>query len=151
MAGISNHYIDSVLGRTSTTYRGTYSSDILPRRDFKELPASLVVNLSRHTEKTGHFVAIYEDEQNMYYMDSLGLKPFVPTLTHFIERSGKQLHYNTTAIQSAKSEYCGFFAMCYILWCEKVGPTLDQFIAMFDTILNHDALVVHLINKLIRF
>ena len=151
MGGISNRFIDQVLTPTSITYRGTYSSDFLPRHNYKHMPASLVINLSRHTEKNGHFVSIYEDKNNLIYFDPLGLHPFIPAICHFIERSGKNVRYNYTPVQSAASEYCGFFAMCFILWCEKVNDNMKDFISMFENnLVNNDSLVIGLLNTIIE-
>ena len=145
---ISNDYIEQVLSRTSSTFRGCYASDFLPRHNYRDLPASLVINTSRHSIPLGHFVSIYETDHCLYFMDSLGLEPWVETVTHFIERSGKPVVYNTTPIQSPQSPYCAFFSIAFVLWCEKVSVNIPDFISVFDG--NNDDIVIKLINILIK-
>ena len=44
----TNREIDGLLGPSSYTYRGTYASDFLPRRNFTSFPTSLIINLCKH-------------------------------------------------------------------------------------------------------
>ena len=96
MSGVSNEFVYQVMHRTVPTFRGVYSSDLLPRKNYQTFPASMIVNLSKHSEINGHFIAIYQTKNHLMYMDSLGFQPWVPALRHFIERAEKIVHYNTT-------------------------------------------------------
>ena len=94
---ISNRDIDKLLGKLCpTSYKGCFSSDTLPAKPFDKLPASMVINLSKHTEKTGHFVAVYETNEAIGYLDPLGvpacLVPYYPqSVCQFLKRTNKSM------------------------------------------------------------
>ena len=54
--GISNVYIDHLMNKISSSFRGTFSIDNIPTFDDESF--SLIVNLSKENEKGSHFIAI---------------------------------------------------------------------------------------------
>ena len=146
--GVSNQYVAEVMHATSDVFRGVYPSDYLPRRPL-DSPNSLIINLAPHSIKRGHFVCLYQTRKHIFYFDPLGFPPWVPAVQHFIERSGKHLHYNTKAIQPAFSSYCGFYCMAFLLWFEKRNKNMNDFISMFHSPVNNDTMSIEILNKLI--
>jgi hypothetical protein len=54
--GISNVYIDTLMEKISSSFRGTFSIDNIPM--FTEKSFSIIVNLSKENEKGTHFIGI---------------------------------------------------------------------------------------------
>ena len=146
--GVSNRYVAEVMHATSDVFRGVYPSDYLPRRPL-DSPNSLIINLAPHSIKRGHFVCLYQTHQQIFYFDPLGFPPWVPAVQHFIERSGKHLHYNTKAVQPIQSSYCGFYCMAFLLWFEKRNKNMNDFISVFHSHVNNDTMVIKMLNTLI--
>ena len=54
--GISNVYIDHLMNKFSSSFRGTFSIDTIPT--FNDESFSLIANLSKGNEKGSHLIAI---------------------------------------------------------------------------------------------
>ena len=151
---ISNRNIDSVLkSACPITYKGCYASDTLPKQPFKTVPASLVVNVSKHTIPEGHFVAIHETASTVYYFDPLGIpscSPFYPpSICNFLARTHKKIISNAFPIQNFSSTYCGYFCIAYIMFCNKISPNFTQFISLFEkSSITNDSMSLEIINML---
>ena len=151
---ISNRDIDSVLtSACPKTYRGCYASDTLPKQPFKTVPASLVVNISKHTIPEGHFVAIHETASAVYYFDPLGISScspyYSPSICNFLTRTRKKIISNVVPIQNISSNYCGYFCIAYILFCNKISPNFDKFISLFErSSLHNDEMSLEIIKML---
>ena len=68
--GISNIYIDRLMEKISSSFRGTFSIDKIPM--FKQERFSIIVNLSQENEKGAHFIAISVSKNVVVYFDSYG-------------------------------------------------------------------------------
>ena len=151
---ISNNDIDLVLQKACPkTYRGCYSSDMLPRIPFQQVPASLVVNTSSHTLPEGHYVAIHETNTTVYYFDPLGLPSCNPlysaSICNYLARTHKKIISNVVPIQNISSSYCGYFCIAYILFCNKISPNFDKFISLFErSSLHNDEMSLEIIKML---
>ena len=69
--GISNVYIDHLMNKISSSFRGTFSIDNIPT--FDDECFSLIVNLSKESEKGSHFIAISSSKNKIVYFDSFGI------------------------------------------------------------------------------
>ena len=93
-------------------YRGTFSKDMLPiKPKFSE---SMVINLQDYFAGSGtHWVAMYTDSNQYEYFDPFGVVP--PDLVlHYMQKSKKEIIYNSTQVQNISSIMCGYFCVFYI-------------------------------------
>ena len=102
--GISNIYIDSLMEKISSSFRGTFSIDKIPM--FKEENFSIIVNLSKENEKGTHFIGISLLKNVIIYFDSYR----------------KQVIYSNVQLQHLFSSHCGFFCISCILCLENNIP-----------------------------
>ena len=85
--GISNMYIDNLMEKISSSFRGTFSIDKIPM--FKEEKFSIIVNLSKENEKGTHFIGISVSENVVVYFDSYGLETIDLTIEKYLKKYGK--------------------------------------------------------------
>ena len=86
--GISNMYIDNLMEKISSSFRGTFSIDKIPM--FKEEKFSIIVNLSKENEKGTHFIGISVSENVVVYFDSYGLETIDLTIEKYLKKYGKK-------------------------------------------------------------
>ena len=91
-----------------TPFRGVYAMDRLPQRK----PGAYVINMDNHDEPGSHWVAVYDDERNVEYMDSYGLPPLDTRCLQFL---GPNFSYNTLPLQKPLSNACGFYCVYFIM------------------------------------
>ena len=84
---ISNMYIDNLMEKISSSFRGTFSIDKIPM--FKEEKFSIIVNLSKENEKGTHFIGISVSENVVVYFDSYGLEIIDLTIQKYLKKYGK--------------------------------------------------------------
>ena len=87
--GISNMYIDNLMEKISSSFRGTFSIDKIPM--FKEEKFSIIVNLSKENEKGTHFIGISVSKNVVVYFDSYGLETIDLTIEKYLKKYGKKL------------------------------------------------------------
>jgi hypothetical protein len=114
MSGLTNRQVENFgkkyLGKH---FLGVYPSDGMPSvKNLKN--TSIIFNLSKHTEPGSHFVAVYFNDNNIYYFDSYGKK----LTNYFIKKNLKKFNvpifYHTRPIQHNDSIFCGFYALAYL-------------------------------------
>ena len=87
--GISNVYIDHLMNKISSSYRGTFSIDNIPT--FDDEIFSIIVNLSKENEKGSHFIAISSSKNKIVYFDSFGIPNKILSLEKYLEKYKKRL------------------------------------------------------------
>ena len=105
------HQIQAILSIdniTKKTCQGVFPMDQLP---IKREPGSYVVNLDDHDEPGSHWVAVYDDGNEVEYMDSYGIPPLDQFCLNFI---GPNYAYNTIPLQQRFSNACGFYCVYFI-------------------------------------
>ena len=101
--------IETILELDSeTTFRGVYAMDTLPTRQM----GAYVINLDNHDEPGSHWVAVYDDGNQVEYMDSYGLPPSDPRCLLFL---GQKFKYNSYALQQPLSNACGFYCIYFLI------------------------------------
>ena len=86
--GISNIYIDSLMEKISSSFRGTFSIDKIPM--FKEENFSIIVNLSKENEKGTHFIGISLLKNVIIYFDSYGVEAINSTIDKYLKKYRKK-------------------------------------------------------------
>jgi hypothetical protein len=100
--------IESILKLDYTSkkyFKGVYSIDQLPRRE----RGAYVINLDNHDEPGSHWVAVFDDGENVEYFDSFGVHP---TCLKFL---GPNAVYSTANLQPLMSNACGFYCVYFII------------------------------------
>ena len=99
----------SVNNMTKKTFRGVFPMDRLPA---SRQPGGYVINLDDHDEPGSHWVAVYDDGQEVEYMDSYGTPPLDLLCLQFV---GPNYAYNTIPLQQRFSNACGFYCVYFLL------------------------------------
>ena len=110
--GISNMYIDNLMEKISSSFRGTFSIDKIPM--FKEEKFSIIVNLSKENEKGTHFIGISVSENVVVYFDSYGLETIDLTIEKYLKKYGKFFFHSNIQLQHLVSSHCGFFCVSFL-------------------------------------
>ena len=103
--GISNIFIEYVMEKSSKHFLGCFSSDKLPK--YATPPYSLIVNLSKESERGSHFVGMFQNQKVLYYFDSFGIPCWIEPICDFIKTQSVKVEQNKLSIQSATSEFYG--------------------------------------------
>ena len=143
--GISNIYIEDLLFRFTSIFKGVYSSDRLPNFS-KTKHFSCIVNLSVHSQPGTHFVAIFYNKESILYFDSLSLPLLNKHILAFLKSYGTPIVKNTDPIQCLESDFCGYYCILFALMVE-FNTTMESFNRMFkkSTCTKNDKLVIELI------
>jgi hypothetical protein len=119
MSGLTNIYLQDVIGGTCETFIGVFScdelQDIPPQNQF-----SLVCNFSPSNMKGTHFIALYVTASSTYYFDSYGLPCIDPEINKFVVSLNRAKNYSSAAsIQDMYSTFCGYYCWGFILSMEQ--------------------------------
>ena len=148
--GISNIYIDSLMEKISSSFRGTFSIDKIPM--FKDENFSIIVNLSKENEKGTHFMGISVLKNDVVYFDSYGLETIDLTIEKYLKKYGKKIFHSNIQLQHFFSSHCGFFCTSFVLCLENNNP-FHKFLKMFhkkDLYLN-DYISIKIITSFIEY
>ena len=148
--GISNIYIDTLMEKISSSFRGTFSIDKIPM--FKEEKFSIIVNLSKENEKGTHFIGISVSENVVVYFDSYGLETIDLTIEKYLKKYRKKIPHSNVQLQHVFSSHCGYFCVSFILCLENNIP-LHKFLTIFhkkDLYLN-DYICIRIITTFIKY
>ena len=92
-----------------------------------------IINLGSRKDGGTHWVAMYINGKNLYYMDSFGQEP-PEAVVKFANKYRKKIYMNRYEIQSMTSGYCGYY--CLLFLYEMSKSTTNQ-LAYFRQFLNH--------------
>ena len=148
--GISNMYIDNLMEKISSSFRGTFSIDKIPM--FKEKNFSIIVNLSKENEKGTHFIGISLLKNVIVYFDSYGVETINLTIEEYLKKYRKKIIHSNIQLQHFFSSHCGFFCISFILCLDNNIP-FHKFLKMFhkkDLYLN-DYISIKIITSFIEY
>jgi len=112
------------------TFKSVLAFDQLPTKIYP--PAAYIIN-THTSEKAGeHWLAInYTKTGSVEFFDSYGLGPKFYGLDSFLIKTSKKCFYNTIALQSKTSNFCGFYCVLFILSRLK-KVSFYNFLKLFD-------------------
>ncbi len=148
--GISNVYIDTLMEKISSSFRGTFSIDNIPM--FTEKSFSIIVNLSKENEKGTHFIGISLFKNVIVYFDSYGVETINLTIEKYLKKYRKKIIHSNIQLQHLFSSHCGFFCISCILCLENNIP-FHKFLKIFhkkDLYLN-DYISIKIITSFIKY
>ena len=128
--GITNLYIDELMNKISSSYRGTFPCDTIPH--FFDENVSLIINLSRHDEEGSHLISVYILKRKIIYFDPFGIKSNNTYINKYLLKYNKKIVYSKKTVQHILSSHCGFFVMSFILFVEK-HKSLAKYLSLFNT------------------
>ena len=105
------HQISTILSldfKTKSQFRGVFAMDKLPTRK----KGCYVINTDDHDEPGSHWVAVFDDGENVEYMDSYGHPPLDARCLNFL---GDTFSFNTVRLQQQYSNACGFYCVYFLL------------------------------------
>ena len=117
--------------RDVPSFLGVYPSDIRPPSITRS--ANLIVNTDTHTSKGTYWLAIHVQPRfySVYFLDSYGLPPLIPSILTFLRRACSVYEYNTIQLQGCTSSVCGEYCCLFALYIHR-GYTPRQFVGLFD-------------------
>lgn len=131
--------------KTSSIFKGVFPCDELPK--YFTLPATFVINLSKHNSRGTHWVGLYiSSEKIAEYFDSFGLPPTQVDIIKFIERNSRHFFYNKKQIQHLASIKCGKYVILFIL-CKIFDKNFNEIIDRFSNNLQVNEIIIENIFK----
>ena len=132
MSGLTNGYLTDI-GKViiGKSFLGSFPCDMQPK--IKRRNFSVIFNLSKHTEKGTHFIAIFGDNKRLLYFDPLGNKCNNIDILTFIKkhRRFRKVLTKFKQIQSDASIFCGFYCLGFLLAMTQ-GLTIPSFFKKFN-------------------
>ena len=95
-------------------FNGVYSRDNLS----KIKDGAYIINLGEYSDIGTHWVALWVNNNNVAYFDSLGVEHIPKEIIKFIEN--RNIKTNIFRIQAYDSIICGYFCIAFIDLCLKV-------------------------------
>jgi len=134
MKGLTNGYVEK-LGKKliGKNFLGVFPCDLPPNCSDK-INFSVIFNTARHDKKGEHFIAIFANAKTLYYFDSFGKKCGNKLIKNFITENIKQRDFiqNDVKIQNDISNFCGFYAIAFLI-SRYLNKPLKTFLNLFHT------------------
>ena len=116
--------------QTRNIFLGVFARDELPKLD--RFPCCFVINTAKRSHPGKHWLSFYYDKNKVCnFFDSYGNEPSFFNLDKYIYKTSKKLVSNNKAIQSWKSENCGYYCILFII-LRSSGHSMKQFCNLFD-------------------
>jgi len=147
MSGLTNAYLETIsyklLGKK--IFVGVYSADGCSKV-FRKKYFSIIFNTDLMKNPGKHFISILFTPSRAYYFDSLGQKKIEKNISKFIQKTKRKCVTHCLPIQDETSNFCGFYALAYLLWMKKKRRSTD-FYKMFDMkcLIKNDSIVTKFI------
>ncbi len=118
MPGVTHSYIGSLTSTLVPNFLGVYTCDTIPMEHIKTKKcARFIINTATSFQSSGHFVAVYKQDNMVFYFDSLTLPSPNLFMHHFLEQmdSDHTIVSNKVQIQHPLSQCCAFFCLSFLL------------------------------------
>jgi hypothetical protein len=113
-------------------FKNVLAIDELPKTNKKIKNSAYIINTDKKTEKGEHWLSVfYDDQSNCQFFDSLGMGPEIYNLDSFIIKTSKAAFTNKYAVQSIFSEYCGYYAILFVMIRSR-NVSFRKFLEYFD-------------------
>lgn len=120
MTGLTNDYLEKLskklLGKK--LFLGVFSANeaitdcLVPQ-------SSLIFNTGQLGEPGIHFISIFVTKSVIYYFDSFGNQDIQRDIKRFIKKMNMRCKMLCKPIQHINSNFCGFYALAFLLWMRK--------------------------------
>lgn len=114
----------------SGVFQGVFPCDKLPKKI--TLPCAIIINLSKSNHCGSHWVSLYINREGSGdFMCSFGFQVRNSYIENFIRKHCKRISYNKKQLQHLSSNYCGLYAIIFIIHKMR-GGTLHDFCNKFS-------------------
>ena len=126
MSGISNYELEQLTFKLigKKTFLGVFPAD-----ELKNVPSKKIFCIIFNTDKIHgpgkHFVSIYATAKKLHYFDSFGKSNIQTDIAKFISNSKRKCVMHCLSIQDPSSNFCGFFALAFLLWMKEKNTSLN--------------------------
>jgi len=105
--------------RDVSSFLDAFPSDLLPQSITQT--TTVIVNADPHTEGGSHWIAVHfrPKSSSVYYFDSYGILPLVPSIQAFIKRNCKTWDYNRRQLQGLTTDVCGKYCYLFALYMDR--------------------------------
>ena len=111
-------------------FNGIFSRNNLPK--ITRYPSAFIFNTDVKTGDGEHWLSmIFTKNKKCIFFDSLGFSPKFYGLEKYIKNNSKTMTFNNHPIQSLDSNYCGLYALLFILTFAR-GIKFSQFLRHFN-------------------
>jgi len=131
MVGLTNYELEklakNILGKS---FLGVYPSDSMPAiKNFKS--TSIIFNLSKHSEAGTHYIAVFFNNNKIFYFDSYGKKLTNYNIKKNLSQFNLPIYYHKRTIQHKSSIFCSLFALAYLKVTQKNKKPPSYFYTLF--------------------
>jgi hypothetical protein len=126
-------------------FLGVFARNNLPK--VVSYPSAFIFNTDVKSGKGMHWLSIiFTKDKKCQFFDSLGFPPTFYGLENYIKKRSSSLVFNKHPIQSLNSNYCGLYALLFILVLCR-GQSFSNFLGRFHLDTNKNDLIIkkHLI------
>jgi hypothetical protein len=111
---------------------GIFPSDLLPHSIPKKT-CTVILNADPHTKSGSHWLAIHFEPRSssVYYFDSFGRPPYIPTIQNFLRRNCNVQEYNAIQLQGPSITLCGHYCCLFALHMDR-GETPKHFVSLYN-------------------
>lgn len=154
MSGLTNDYLEKLalklLKGNKNKFIGVYSANADIKFNLRK-PFSVIFNTDRLGSPGLHFISIYATTTKVYYFDSFGNKKIQRDILKFIQKLNRKCEKMCKPIQDKSSNFCGFYALAFLLWKRSKKKT-SKFYDLFTSsnLKLNDPIVINQIVKEIK-
>jgi len=132
MSGLSNYYLEELalklLGKKQ--FIGVFSADGLSHVP-KKKNFCLIFNDDPSNLPGNHFLSLFVTPGKVHYFDSFGDRPIQKDISEFIRKTNRKCVKHCITIQHRSSNFCGYFALSFLLWMTK-RRKINDYYKMFN-------------------
>lgn len=119
MSGLTNAYLEEL----SKKLLGRFFVGVFPADGLSSTPKKktycLIFNTDIMKNPGKHFVSIFVSPKKTYYFDSFGNPKIQKNIASFIKKTKRSCVMHCEAIQDKSSNFCGLYALAFLLWMKK--------------------------------
>ena len=129
MSGLTNDFLEKITSKLVSNFLGVYSAnEDIPGKTQRSF--SLIFNTGRLGREGIHFVSLFVTKNTVYYFDSFGDRNIQRDIAKFIHKLNRKCVMLCKPIQDVTSNFCGFYALAFLLWKER-NRSIDTFYSLF--------------------
>lgn len=120
MSGLTNAYLEKMAFKLigKKLFHGVFPADGVSKIPRKKTYC-IIFNIDKSSGPGIHFVSIFVSLNKIYYFDSFGKNIIQNDISKFITKNNKKCVMFCKKIQHDNSNFCGFFALAFLLWMKK--------------------------------
>ncbi len=132
MSGLTNDYLQKLTSKLVPNFEGVFSADELHTiKNKKKKSVSIIFNTGKLGTPGIHFISIYITKNITYYFDSFGKRNIQSDIAKFITKLNRKCVMLCKPIQHITSNFCGLYALAFLLWKNKRKP-ISSFYKIFS-------------------